>query len=316
MNHEMIYHIKDGRLIQSDVHHPNRFDGATLCYFTQDQFREHAKELRIPQIILRDLSQERGNFRSSLDVYEDASVGYINIINVDDLDGDMDRVMFIIREDLLCLVKITDGDGSEARLFRSLLTQERVNTSAARIFYRFLERLLRGGNGMLEMVEDKLLELEDQMVHGRADQNLNTVLYNYRRKLSIIRNYYEQLVDISSELEENENEIFDEQAVSYFRVLTAKGERLIAGVRSLSENVMHLREMLDAALNYNLNNIMKIFTLITAVFLPLTLIVGWYGMNFANMPELEWEYGYPLVIGISVVIVMLILIFFKRKKLL
>lgn len=316
MQQEMIYHIQDGRLTQSEPHHPDRFTGATLCYFNLDQFREHAKALRIPQVILRDLSQERGNFRSSLDVYEDFSVGYINIINVDDLDGEMDRIMFIIREDLLCLVKITDGDGSEARLFRSLLTQERANITAARIFYRFLERLLRGGNGMLEMVEDELLTLEDQMVHGRADQGLNTVLYNYRRKLSLIRNYYEQLVDISSELEENENEIFDDQAVGYFRVLTAKGERLIAGVRALSENLMHLREMLDAQLNYNLNNIMKIFTMITAVFLPLTLIVGWYGMNFANMPELEWEYGYPLVIGLSILIVLGIYLFFKRKKLL
>ncbi len=69
-------------------------------------------------------------------------------------------------------------------------------------------------------------------------------------------------------------------------------------------------------LDYNLNNIMKLFTVITTIFLPLTLIVGWYGMNFTNMPELTWQYGYPAVIVFSVIVVMFCVIAFKKYKLL
>jgi magnesium transporter len=61
---------------------------------------------------------------------------------------------------------------------------------------------------------------------------------------------------------------------------------------------------------------MKLFTVITTVFLPLTLMVGWYGMNFDYMPELHWRYGYPALIVISVVVVVLCLILFKKRKLL
>jgi magnesium transporter len=62
------------------------------------------------------------------------------------------------------------------------------------------------------------------------------------------------------------------------------------------------------------NRIMALLTIVTSIFLPLTLIAGWYGMNFRYMPELEWEFGYPLVILISILIVVFSLIWFKKKK--
>ena len=71
-----------------------------------------------------------------------------------------------------------------------------------------------------------------------------------------------------------------------------------------------------AALDYNANLIMKVFTVVTTVFLPLTLIVGWYGMNFKYMPELTSQYGYPAVIILSILVVVLSLLFFKKKRLL
>ena len=59
---------------------------------------------------------------------------------------------------------------------------------------------------------------------------------------------------------------------------------------------------------------MKIFTIITTIFFPLTIIVGWYGMNFANMPELTWKYGYLYVTALSVFVVILLIIIGKKKK--
>lgn len=69
-------------------------------------------------------------------------------------------------------------------------------------------------------------------------------------------------------------------------------------------------------LDYNLNNIMKLLTVITTVFLPLTLIVGWYGMNFVNMPELTWKYGYLGVILFSVAVILFCIVAFKKHRLL
>lgn len=71
---------------------------------------------------------------------------------------------------------------------------------------------------------------------------------------------------------------------------------------------------MDATLNYNLNNTMKLFTMVTIIFQPLTLIVGWYGMNFKYMPELGWKFGYLYVIVLSIVVVGVILYWFKKRK--
>ncbi len=98
-------------------------------------------------------------------------------------------------------------------------------------------------------------------------------------------------------------------------MFVGKAERISGSIQLMSENVVHLRESLEAVVNYNLNRIMKVFTVVTSIFLPLTLIVGWYGMNFKMMPELEWEFGYFFVIGLSVLVVVANIVYFRKKKL-
>ena len=75
-----------------------------------------------------------------------------------------------------------------------------------------------------------------------------------------------------------------------------------------------LREAYQSQLSIQQNDLMKSFTVVTAVFLPLTLLVGWYGMNFVGMPELHWKYGYPAVILVSVGIVAARVSYCMKKK--
>ena len=77
---------------------------------------------------------------------------------------------------------------------------------------------------------------------------------------------------------------------------------------------MQIRDLYKAHLDVKQNRIMTVLTVVTTIFMPLTLIVGWYGMNFRYMPELEWHWGYPVIIIASVVIVVASLLFFKKKK--
>ena len=77
---------------------------------------------------------------------------------------------------------------------------------------------------------------------------------------------------------------------------------------------MQLRDLYQAHIDIKQNRIMTVLTVVTTIFMPLTLIVGWYGMNFKYMPELEWQWGYPVVILVCVVIAVGSLLFFKKKK--
>lgn len=93
-------------------------------------------------------------------------------------------------------------------------------------------------------------------------------------------------------------------------------EQLQNHVHLLRENVLQIRELYQSMQDAHQNKIMAVITIVTTIFLPLTLITGWYGMNFVYMPELQWRYGYFAVIMISLIIVIAEIIYFKKEKIL
>ena len=99
-----------------------------------------------------------------------------------------------------------------------------------------------------------------------------------------------------------------------FHMLEKRLTRLRDEAQLLREYCLQVRELFQAELDIRQNRIMKILTIVTTVFLPLSLVAGWYGMNFTGMPELEWDYGYPAVIVGSAIVVLLTLWIMKKKK--
>ena len=91
-------------------------------------------------------------------------------------------------------------------------------------------------------------------------------------------------------------------------------QRLSETAGVLRDYIMQLRDLSQSELAVRQNHIMTILTVITAIFMPLTLIAGWYGMNFRYMPELEWKFSYPAVFIVCLLIAVLSLWYFKKKK--
>ena len=123
------------------------------------------------------------------------------------------------------------------------------------------------------------------------------------------------LIGIGQERINNENDLFVEEDLWYFKIFKEKAENLAQNVNLLSDSLFQLREAYQSTLDVKLNNTMKVLTVFTCIFSPLTLITGWYGMNFAGMPELTWKLGYPLVAVLSIAVVVIMLRIFKKKKL-
>src|SRR5690606_2209830 len=84
--------------------------------------------------------------------------------------------------------------------------------------------------------------------------------------------------------------------------------------RNTSENTAQLLSIYFNIESNHTNEIMRILTIISVFFMPLTFIVGVYGMNFDIMPELHWKYGYPIVLGAMLLLSLIIYLWFKRKK--
>ena len=104
-----------------------------------------------------------------------------------------------------------------------------------------------------------------------------------------------------------------EEEKAQWQLFSNRAERLHDHVEMLREYLVQIRELYQSLIAVHQNQVMSILTVVTTIFLPLTLIVGWYGMNL-KMPEYGWNYGYLFVGLLSLTCIAGIIIFFKRKK--
>ena len=191
--------------------------------------------------------------------------------------------------------------------------KEWQENGTGRFFYNFLEFLIAKDLHRLEEIEDKLGELEDKVLAGSLE-NFSSFLTGIRKETMRWFRYYSQLANMVCELEENESGFFSDNEQKLVHMLENRIVRLRDESQLLREYCLQVSELFQSEVDIRQNRIMKILTIVTTICLPLSLVAGWYGMNFSGMPELTWKYGYPAVFVFSLIIVVLSLWIMKKKK--
>ncbi len=182
------------------------------------------------------------------------------------------------------------------------------------LLYRFFAGLFKGDMAYLEKLEARINEGEAFILEGKAKDDAPRRISAWRRELLHLKRYYEQLDAIFDEMCDNDNGLIQPDILARLEVLGRRTDRYLQKVCALQELAAQLREAYQSQLAIQQNDLMRVFTIVTVLFLPLTLITGWFGMNFVNMPELQSEWGYPIIIAASVLLVVGLLWFFKHKK--
>ena len=186
--------------------------------------------------------------------------------------------------------------------------------SLERFIYDFLEMIINLDRDRLESYDSELGKIENLI--EREDAELDSVerANEIRGDLRILRVHYEQLLDFTQELEENENNFFKPDNLRYFRLFSNRIERFRDTAKAVEDHAVQIRDIYKAHTDIKQNRIMTVLTVVTTIFMPLTLIVGWYGMNFRYMPELDSVWGYPVIIAVSLLVLIGSLLYFKKKK--
>ena len=211
-------------------------------------------------------------------------------------------------------IAIIDDEGYAGKLVEDIgRTKKWRLPSLERFIYDLLESIISEDLYLLNTVEKRLDKSEKEILAGELEE-FPAELNDIRGDLLDLRLHYEQLLDLGQELEENENDFFKEENLRYFHLFNERVERMKDTVTGLRDYVAQLRDLVQGQLSVKQNKIMTLLTVITSIFLPLTLIAGWYGMNFKYMPEFDKPYAYPIVIGVCVLIVVGCIIWFKKKK--
>lgn len=223
------------------------------------------------------------------------------------------RILIYLSRDNLCFICNADNARRYCEDAVSAITAALPELSSEQLLYRFFIQLFRGDMDHLERFEDRLDATMNAILAGKLDSALDTIVRE-RRELVRLKRYYEQLGVVFDDILLDDDPLFSEKILNRLSILDSRIDRYAGKVQNLQAIVSQMQDTYQAQLSIQQNDLMKVFTIVTAIFLPLTLLAGWYGMNFADMPELHWRYGYPAVAGVSLAIVLGLVWFFKRKK--
>lgn len=286
-------------------------------YLTIDELQQMAPEFGFAETTVESCKKANAVFRSGIEFYDDYTFTELKVIDPvhGDDDDATDYVALYIKRNMFFVVDVLDTDQSTKTKFERALKHFTPSTmTMEKLIYSFFDELLNQDIRCVEELGVKVSEIEESIINDEPEDDLNVTLLKLKRKLLTMHNYYEQCLDIFEILVADENDLFDDDSLLYISNITNRVIRLREDVDSINNAVVHLQDAYSAHLDAKMNNTMKYLTVMTTIFFPLTIIVGWYGMNFVHMPEFTWKYGYLYVIGLSVVIIVLLAWIAKKNK--
>ena len=181
------------------------------------------------------------------------------------------------------------------------------------LLYALVDAIVDQYFAVLEVLGEKIEALQDLVVSDPKPETLRQI-HSLKRQLLFLRRAVWPLREATNNLSRSECPFLQESTKVFFRDVYDHVVQIVDTIETLREMVSSSLDIYLSSISYRLNAVMKVLTIITTIFMPLTFIVGIYGMNFEHMPELKWEWGYPLVLGLMVAIAIAMLGFFKRKK--
>jgi magnesium transporter len=233
---------------------------------------------------------------------------------------DYEQISFVLGKDYLLSFQEKEGDLFGALRERIRLDQGRVRKKKADyLLYRLIDIIVDNYYSVLDAIGQKIETIEEEIYQNSIDQQFKNI-QKLKKELIYLRKALYPLRDAMSKLIKDESGFIEDANIRYFRDVYDHVVHLIDSLDTYKDLTSALMDIYINTLNTRMNEVMKVLTIISTIFIPLTFIVGVYGMNFNteksawNMPELNSPYGYPIVMGIMVLIVIGMMRYFKYKK--
>ena len=254
--------------------------------------------------------------RPKIDFFEDHLLAIVKMLDLssDDTELDIEQVSFILMENTVITFQEKHGDLFDPVRLQLQESKGRIRKSGADfLFYSLLDVIFDQYLIIMDDMDDRIAELEGMIMedpdnHSLQDINKykNTIL-QLKKTVWPVREVVNKLINrkvpyIKEDISFYLQDIHDHIVQANDMVETSRGQ------------LYGLLDVYYSSLSMKMNEIMKVLTIVSTIFIPLTFIAGIYGMNFANMPELHWDWSYPVVWGVMIVITGLMLVYFKRKN--
>ncbi len=164
----------------------------------------------------------------------------------------------------------------------------------------------------LEYLGDRLEDLEEEVVE-RPTKDTLPVIHDMKLEMVLLRRSMWPLREVVGSLTRRESTLISDATIIYFRDVYDHAYQVMDTIETYRDMISGMLDIYLSSISNRLNEIMKVLTIVSTVFIPLTFVSGVYGMNFHYMPELTWRFGYPMILGIMLSILVGMLVFFHRK---
>lgn len=267
---------------------------------------------KIHPLVVEDIILE--GQRAKIEDYDDYVFAVAKMIYYKEEELIMEQVSFIIGQNYLLTFGEEVGD-----VFDDVRRRLRKDGSSLRkyktdyLLYDLLDAIIDGYFATLEIIGEEIDALEVEILKSSKDEDQYRIR-KVKKNLLYIHKYSWPLRDVVSWLAKEDSEILGKFTARYFGDLNNLLMQVLDTTDTYREILSGLMELTISNISYRLNQVMKVLTVISTIFMPLSFITGLYGMNFKYMPELNMRYGYPITIAVMAVIVLAMIYYFKKKK--
>lgn len=308
-----------------------------LQFFTKETFIKYKDSLNLPESVYLELNSPK--LSPSVEILDD-----FLLVNLTEFHSNSKKSNWLVKNDLyVCLsenglILITYASTKEESVISKCEAEFKniVNPDLGKVLCRIFELIIERNKKILFDIEKSLSALEDAIISADTEvsvekftnseltpkkkhnpyKNYMDKIIRHRKQLFLMRKYIEPLDEIIDFLLESDFSAITTESRFNFQKAAVKLDKLNNLLFQTREYATQVREAWQTQVDIGLNSIMKIFTVITAISLPISLVTGWYGMNFKYMPELNWTYGYAFAFLFSAIVVIFSLKYFKKNKLL
>ncbi len=214
---------------------------------------------------------------------------------------------------------ISFQEGIEGDVFTSLRERIRNNknrirkTGADYLAYSLIDAIVDNYFMILERIGDDIELLEEKLVRNPTADVMHEI-HKLKREMIYLRKAVWPLREVISGMERGVHALIQDSTRIFLRDVYDHTIQVIDTVETYRDMVSGMLDLYLSSISNRLNAVMKVLTIIATIFMPLTFIAGIYGMNFKYMPELEWRFGYPLVMVLMLIIGVVMLVYFRKKK--
>ena len=236
------------------------------------------------------------------------------LYSINEVQIEYEQISFVLGNNYLISFQQKEGDLFDGFRDRIRLDQGRVRKKKADyLLYRLIDIIVDNYYTILDSIGDQIDEIEESLLNDHSDVTFQRI-QKLKKELIYLRRAVYPLRDTLSAVVKDRSDFIEEENLRYFDDVYDHIVHLMDSLDTYKDLTSSLMDVHINTLNNQLNKVIKVLTIISTIFIPLTFIVGVYGMNFKHMPELDWPAGYPLVWLIMLVLTIGMLGYFRYKK--